>query len=164
MRAREVLSDCKRALEDFVAAGASPFWRTRWTALIALLRSVGHVLEKIDSAQSPELKTAVDEAWARLKQTKPAPNIFWEFIEAERNNILKAYEVGLDVAVRPNYPARMGFSESIARYQRDPAAFESFMRLGFYGGRDGVAVCQEAIAFWETFLNDVETAAKSKQL
>jgi hypothetical protein len=49
MRARDVLSDCKQALEDFDAAGATPYWRTRWTAVVALLRAVGHVLHKIDA-------------------------------------------------------------------------------------------------------------------
>jgi hypothetical protein len=164
MRAREVPFDCKRALEDFEAAGPTPYWRTRWTAVVALLRAVGHVLQKIDAAQSPEFKKAIDDAWARLKQTKPEPRIFWEFIEAERNNVLKVYEVSarLNVTVRPG-PAVLSFSDSIAAYQSDPTTYESFIRLGFYGGRDALAVCREALVFWEKFLNDVETAAKSQQ-
>ena len=161
MRARDVLNDCKRALEDFEAAGPTPYWRTRWTALVALLRSVGHVLDKIDGAQTPELRRAVDDAWGRLKQTKPEPRVFWEFIEAERNNVLKAYEVGaqLSVTVRPG-PAILSFSDAIAPYQKsDATSYESFMRSGFYGGRDTLAVCRDAIAFWERFLDDVEAAA-----
>jgi hypothetical protein len=122
---------------------------------------VGHVLDKIDGAQSPELRRAVDDAWRRLKQTKPEPSVFWAFIEAERNNVLKAYEVGaqLSVTVRRG-SAILSFSDSIAPYQKsDATSYESFIRSGFYGGRDALAVCRDAIAFWERFLNDVEAAA-----
>jgi hypothetical protein len=165
MRAQDVLSDCKRALEDFKAAGPTPYWRTRWNAVVALVRAVGHVLKTIDAAQSPELRMAVADAWARLNQTKPEPRIFWEFIEAERNNVLKAYEVGaqLNAIVRPG-PAILSFSDSIAPYQKSNAtSYESFMRSGFYGGRDALALCREAIAFAEKFLVDVEAAAESER-
>jgi hypothetical protein len=68
LRAREVLSDCELALRDFEAAAPTAYWRTRWTALIALLRAVGHVLDKIDGARSAELKEAIAEAWAEVGQ------------------------------------------------------------------------------------------------
>ena len=161
MRARDVLEDCKLALKDFEAAGPTPYWRTRWIGLVALLRSVGHVLDKIDGARTPQWRKAVDEAWDRVKRTKPDPEILWEFIEAERNNVLKVYEVGarLSITVRPG-PAILSFSDSIARHQKsDATSYESFMRSGFYGGRDALAVCQEAVAFWEKYLAEVEAAA-----
>ena len=94
MRARDVLEECKQALNDFEASGRTPYWRTRWTALVALLRAVGHVLYKVDGAQSPEWRRAVDVAWDRVRASKPEPEILWEFIEKERNNVLKAYQVG----------------------------------------------------------------------
>ena len=58
-RAREVLADCELALADFEAAGPTPYWRTRWTGLVSLLRCVGHVLHKVDAVQSTNLKKAV---------------------------------------------------------------------------------------------------------
>lgn len=67
--------------------------------------------------------------------------VFWEFIEAERNNVLKAYEVGarLNVIVRPG-PAILSFSDSIAPFQKsDATSYEPFMRSGFYGGRGRLA-------------------------
>jgi hypothetical protein len=161
MRARDVLEDCKLALKDFEAAGPTPYWRTRWIGLVALLRSVGHVLDKIDGAQTPQWRKAVDEAWDRAKGTKPDPRVLWEFIEAERNNVLKVYEVGarLSITVRPG-PAILSFSDSIARHQKsDATSYESFMRSGFYGGRNALAVCGEAVAFWEKYLSEVEAAA-----
>src|SRR3990172_5905920 len=102
-RAREVLADCELALADFEAAGPTPYWRTRWTGLVSLLRCVGHVLHKVDAVQSTNLKKAVADAWDDLKKTKPEPRIYWEFIEEERNNILKAYEFGarMNTTIRP---------------------------------------------------------------
>jgi hypothetical protein len=161
MRALDVLEECKRALDDFEAAGPTPYWRTRWVGLVALLRSVGHVLDKIDGAQSQQWRKAVDDAWVRVKSTKPEPRILWEFIEAERNNVLKAYEVGarLNTSIRPG-PAILSFSDSIAAHQKsDATSYEYFMRSGFYGGRNALAVCREAVAFWEKYLADVEAAA-----
>jgi hypothetical protein len=157
MRARDVLEDCRQALKDFEASGPTPYWRTRWIGLMALLRSGGHVL----GARSPRWRKAVDEAWEKVRETKPEPMILWEFIEAERNNVFKAYEVGasLKVTVRPG-PAILSFSDSIARHQKsDATTYESFIRSGFYGGRDALAVCWEALAFWEKYLEDVESAA-----
>ncbi len=107
----------------------------------------------------------MDHAWAKLKQSKPQPRIFWEFIEAERNNVLKAYEVGaqLNVAVRPG-PAILRFSDSIASFQKsDATLYQSFIRAGAYGGQGALAVCREALTFWENYLNEVEADANSGQ-
>ena len=56
LRAREVLADCEHALNDFQTAGPTPYWRTRWTGLVALLRAVGYVLNDIDAKQDTDLK------------------------------------------------------------------------------------------------------------
>jgi hypothetical protein len=54
----------------------------------------------------------------------------------------------------------LSFSDSIAAHQKsDAASYESFMRSGFYGGRNALGVCREAVAFWEKYLADVEAAA-----
>ncbi len=163
IRAREVLSDCELALEDFQASGPTPYWRTRWTALVTLLRSVGHVLHKIDAARSAKLKQAVDEAWAELKRTKPEPRIFWEFIEEERNNVLKSYEVGarLNTTMRPG-TENLSLSGQDQADPSGPTTYESFMRSGVYGGRGALEVCREAIDFWQWFLSNVEAAARVK--
>ena len=163
IRARDVLSDCELALADFQAAGPTPYWRTRWTALVGSLRSVGHVLEKIDAEQSAELKQAVAEAWSELKKTKPEPRIFWEFIEQERNNVLKAYEVGarLNTTMSPG-TGDMTFSGQGQAGPSGPTTYESFMRSVVYGGRTALDVCREAIEFWRQYLNNVEAAARAK--
>jgi len=65
----------------------------------------------------------------------------------------------LNTGIRPG-PAVLSFSDSIAAHQKsDAASYESFMRSGFYGGRNALGVCREAVAFWEKYLADVEAAA-----
>src|SRR5207245_1310981 len=59
--------------------------------VVALLRSVGHVLDSVDGETAPELRRAIDEEYTKLKDSKPAPSIFWEFIHEERNMVLKEY-------------------------------------------------------------------------
>ena len=159
MRSRDVLEDCKQALADFQAATNPVQWRIRWVTLIALLRCVGHVLKNIDRNQSAEWKEAVDEAWKRCNDTKPDPKILWEFIEAERNNVLKAYDVGAELDIRRS-GAIMGFTPSIAAHQKNyDLTIESFMRSGPFSGDDAIEVCRQAIAFWEQYLDEVEAAA-----
>jgi len=87
--ARLVLGDCERILADIKEDMPSELWRPRWAGLVALLRAVGHVLDKVDGARSPEAKRAIQAAWKDLSDSKPEPRIFWEFVEAERNNVLK---------------------------------------------------------------------------
>ena len=60
-------------------------------ATVSLLRAVGHVLNKVDGASCPEMRAAVDEVWSEWKADKTANAIFFDFIEDERNSILKEY-------------------------------------------------------------------------
>lgn len=61
---------------------------------IALLRAVGHISDKQDTKINKYYRVAMDEAYTDLQKLKPEPRIYWEFSDAERNNILKVYEFG----------------------------------------------------------------------
>ena len=95
MRARTVLADCEYALADFDASvNALEYMKPRWLSLIALLRTVGHVLVKVDRAAADQaVSMRIDVAWNQLASTT-RPHIFHDFIEAERNDTLKQYEIG----------------------------------------------------------------------
>jgi hypothetical protein len=69
-------------------------WRLLWVAGIALLRTVGHVLARVDAKASDAHRRAIDSAWAAWKADKSEHSIFWDFVEEERNNLLKTYEFG----------------------------------------------------------------------
>src|SRR5262245_54359762 len=90
-RARVVLEDCRAQLAALDYGLPGPEWRRAWVATVALLRAVGHVLEKVDGKSSPGMARAVKAEFARLKRERGENKIFWDFIERERNNVLKEY-------------------------------------------------------------------------
>jgi hypothetical protein len=95
----------------FPGGRANPCWRTRWTGLVALLRAVGYVLKDIDAKQDDYLKKASDDAWYKLKSSKPDPLIFHEFIDLERYNVVHLYRIGarLNTEIVPG-SGRLSFS------------------------------------------------------
>jgi hypothetical protein len=74
-----------------------PEWRISWIAGIALLRAIGHVLDKVDSIKSAKHKKAIARLWSSWKSDKSTNWIFWDFIEQERNNILKIFKFGVEI-------------------------------------------------------------------
>jgi hypothetical protein len=71
-----------------------PEWRQYWTNGIVLLRTVGHVLDKVDARKSQINAKILNDFWLRLKANRETNSVFWEFIDRERNNILKTYSFG----------------------------------------------------------------------
>src|SRR4051812_32207164 len=67
-------------------------------AAIALVRTVGHVLAKVDVERDVRLKSVVDQRYNTWKQNRRDSRIFWEFIDEERNLILKEYDIRIDFA------------------------------------------------------------------
>lgn len=91
LAARRVLRDCQLALRDLQSAEPGAAWRLRWVTAITLLRVVGHVLQKVDGERSLHLAQAIETVWAGVKQPRIGNEIFHDFIERERNTILKEY-------------------------------------------------------------------------
>jgi len=89
-KAREVLDDCRLTLLMLEEETDFQRWRIHWAAAVALIRAVGHVLRNVDGAD-PVIKKAANAAHKRWKSTDPEHEIFREFIERERNNLLKEY-------------------------------------------------------------------------
>jgi hypothetical protein len=73
-------------------------WRLFWVAGIALLRTIGHVLAKTDAIASPRHRAEIDRLWKEWKSDRIQSSIFWDFIEKERNNLLKTYAFGARLA------------------------------------------------------------------
>jgi len=69
--------------------------RLHFVLCVTLLRSVGHVLDKVVSTESLEQKTAIKKWWDNLKAHRDDNAIFFDFIEKERNLIVKEYEVNI---------------------------------------------------------------------
>ena len=125
---------------------------------MALLRAVGHVLEKVDAEENPVVRAIVSAEWDRLKTTKPEPAIYWEFIERERNNILKAYRFGArqNVTLRPgSIHVNLATGESVS-LPGGPTTYEHVMAGGSFAGQDPRDVVSAAIAWWREYLGRID--------
>lgn len=78
-----------------------PEWRINWVAGVALLRATGHVLAKVDALTSTFHADVIGSWWDSLRDDRTSAPIFWEFIERERNNVLKTYSFGARLAHAP---------------------------------------------------------------
>jgi len=90
--ARIVLSDCRLALNEFKNALEQSTFETiriRWLTCLTLLRAVGHVLQKVDEAK---YNSNEKEKAKNLHGLRKKDKIFEQFIEAERNLMLKQYK------------------------------------------------------------------------
>jgi len=110
-----------------------PEWRLYWVAGIALLRTIGHVLAKVDAKSSAQHSQAIDNLWRRFNADREGSWIFWEFIEKERNNLLKTYSFGAQLA-----PDEDGY------------------RVEFADGQDAFQLFRQAIYWWRHQLMELE--------
>ena len=160
--AREVLEDCRGALAELGDGVQGPVWRRRWIVAVVLLRAVGHVLDKVDGARSKELKEAVDEWWCLLRSTKPKPQIFWQFVDEERNAIVKEYQTNARQGVSIQVPV-IEINLRIGEQTSDPAkppTYRYTMNAGHFKDRDQRELIAEAIQWWEGELAAIDQAVK----
>lgn len=158
IRARQALADCEHALADFAAAANTEFQRSRWVAVMTLLRTVGLVLKAVDRpAADAETRQRIDAAWKQLRASKPEPRIFWKFIDDERTKVVHFYEVraAVNITVRPG-PATFGGTMFGAAFGSGQTTFDYFMREGPFKGRDPLDLCREAITFWRVYLDAID--------
>ena len=71
-------------------------WLLPWIAGIYLLRTTEHVLDKVEKKKSHLHKKVISQKWKDWKTYQPENWIFWEFIEEDRNNILKEFQLGFE--------------------------------------------------------------------
>jgi hypothetical protein len=148
----EVLADCRHALEFLEQETDPRKFRLFWLAGVAALRSVGHVLAKVDAGNHEALAIAATAAYARWKQDKEKHKIFWSFIDEERNTLLKEGEPG--VCPLPS----MLHVEADFVYECDFDIFAPMLK-GPYFGEDCRDVLELAIQWWEGELASIKANA-----
>ena len=149
LAARRALRDAYRAKDEFSAALSSnnlATIRLRWITAITILRAVGHTLVNIDASRSPALRSAIDSTWDDWKTQAFQHLIFHEFIEKERNTILKEYRTSLfsSPSQKPNSFDAAEFYSSILIGDRSYSALEAL---------------NASIRWWETQLEHIEFQA-----
>ena len=156
---RKVLEDCKGALEDFKYGVQGGEWRRRWITSVVLLRTVGHVLSKVDALTDPVLEKIINAEWEKLQGSKPEPRIFWEFIDQERNNILKEYQIsaGQGVTIRLGTLHLNLKTGEQTHGESLPTLYHYTINSGYYKGKQQKDVLNEAIEWWDKYLANIET-------
>ena len=125
-----------------------------WAASVSLLRSVGHILQKVDSVRDVRVKAAVDNAWSNWKADRDKHAIFFDFIEKERNAVLKQYEFGYQPGEVLLVASPVGGGEpTLAKL---PQAIYAPLLGGPYEGEDARDVAHEVIEWWRTQLDEIE--------
>jgi hypothetical protein len=168
-RARHVLEDCKLVLQLLENETDLRRWRLHWVAATALIRAVGHVLDKVDG-KSKAVKDMSRAAFARWTGNAPEHEIFREFIERERNTILKEYDFNLhpgeqvEVAI-PVTLKRLSDGAIVQAATVFPIDNNIYRPLldGFREGDDARDVLADAIEWWETELAAIEHSIAAVQ-
>ena len=167
-KSRIVLQDAKFAIAAHTNTLQSENFRISWIAIVTLLRAIGHVLEKVDADASPAMRVAVNKKWKQLQQSKPSPEIFWGFIEEERNRFLKNYEHGIVRELVTKGPVINGVRTSIHINVGDGRGGEigpgkelsSVISSGPFAGQSERKVAWQAYDWWESYLDEVDALAK----
>lgn len=163
---RDVLADCRLALDMLQDVTEPDRWRVHWAGAVALLRAVGHVLLNVNQPADQVVAKAGKAAHRRWKSDDPAHLIYRDFIEDERNNILKEYRSKVhpldtvDVAVRLTLQnpetGEINYVDQVMPLDKN--LFRP-MTEGYGKGEDARDVYKEAIDWWERELNAIDAAA-----
>jgi hypothetical protein len=153
--ARKILSDLRVAQELLQMEQSSERFRVLWVSSVALCRAIGHALQKVDSSVSPKLNSAISAAYKSWKTDPEENHVFFEFIEDERNSVLKEYEFGfmsgagtVDGLVLPD-----GLLVTLADNFFCP------MTGGRFSGVDCRDVLDLAVNWWQKQLDLIDRAA-----
>ncbi|MDE0209404.1 MAG: hypothetical protein OXJ64_05930 [Boseongicola sp.] len=137
-------------------------WRVHWVSALALVRAVGHVLKKIDGKDA-RYRVCIDAAFVEWKSNRSKYAIFWEFIEEERNSILKEYQFNVhpleEVDVLVSSTLRNTVTGEDVQVGEMVRLRENIYRPimdGFGEGIDARDMYREALDWWDTELSAIE--------
>jgi len=150
--ARKALRDLELAFELLDVEENEERFRLLWVSAISLVRGIGHVLDKVDSKRSPKLKQAISEKYASWKISPEENKIFFEFIESERNSLLKEYKFGY-----LSDPKEIIMTPDNKSFYIGENLFLP-MSEGVNAGEDCRDVLGQAIAWWNRQLQEIESA------
>ncbi|MBN9335391.1 hypothetical protein [Devosia sp.] len=132
-------------------------WRLNWILAVVLLRTIGHVLNNVDGEGSPQVRRLARAMHARWKSGHPADAIFRDFIERERNSILKEYAFSMSegpVPIVAHLQAQDGY-DSIRHFLIEENIYRP-IEDGPYQGEDGRTVLDDAIEWWNRQLDEID--------
>jgi hypothetical protein len=125
-------------------------YQSQYVAIIALLRSVGHVFDKVDCAD-PKRQLWSTAKWRAWKQDP----IFKDFIEPARNVLLKEFQGGLQLRDSAFEAIAVVVDPSVPEGASHVAAFDSTKLLDTEG-RPILPKIRKALSFWDRCLHEAE--------
>jgi len=163
--ARQVLEDCKLALQLLEDETDLQVWRIHWVAALALIRAVGHVLHKVDG-KKPAFTKEIRNAYQKWQSYPDDHEIFFKFINKERNNLLKEYQFNLHPSEEVEVAVVLTATNPVTgKTVQIPQTFpigENIYRPildGYREGDDARDVYSDAINWWGTELKNIEIEA-----
>lgn len=157
-------NDAEAEIEDTIRCIAERGrWRPRLVSSIGLLRTMGDILRKVEAKQSEAHRACIIPWWDRLRDTKPEPRIWWDFIDKDRSLILHEYAF----RVERRFPRLLASSTGVPMVAASGRMFLASADLftvteGHFKGRDGRHLLREALQWWRVQLCDLETCIRSK--
>lgn len=132
-------------------------WRVNYFAAITLLRSVGHVLHKVDSKDWPAASGAIRSAFIRWNEGSGEDAIFPHFIESERNFLVKEYRRGCEPEDAIDCPVL-----AVDGQKRDDITIIPivFFEGGPFDGEAVESLIARAIEWWILELEAIEDVAR----
>ena len=121
-------------------------FRVLWVACITLVRAIGHILTKNDG---PEAKRVANDLYNKWKNPQTKEIIFTDFINKDRNLLLKEYSFNYDDD---------GFflvMDDLVVSEVDGDLYKP-VADGEYAGQDCRDVLCDAIAWWDEQLSIIE--------
>lgn len=151
--ARRALTDLETAHDLLETEERAEAFRVLWVGAIAICRAIGHVLQKVDATSSPQMARAIDSAYRGWKARPQDNPVFFEFVEEDRNAVLKEYEFGflsgpVELVVLPS-GATSTFGDNLFVPLSD----------GRFAGEDCRDVLHTAIKWWRDQLELIDEAA-----
>jgi hypothetical protein len=168
--ARLILEDAKYAIDKYTEDLQGADFRISWLAIITLLSSVKDGLENVDRHLSPEMKSAIKTK--RQENDKLKPDIFFKFINKERNWFVHQYKHGVRKSVyaeaiinnedgSSSVAFRVYLSNPVnAKLSTTNGRYQSIIADGPFAGMSEKVVALLAYEWWLKYLDEVDRLAK----
>lgn len=127
-------------------------FQSQYVAILALLRSVGHVFANVDCHDAARREWS-HEQWPIWRRDP----VFSEFIEPARNALLKEFQGGLELRSEGFGPVAVVVDSTMPGGVAHVAAFDA-REMRDRLGRPVLPNFHAAIAFWDRCLSQAEAA------
>lgn len=138
--------DCKEAIRALRTEDLDfGRWKVSWAGICALLNASVHLMRKQDATSCIplQIRKSPNAKWHELGKNKAKYPIFWDFIDQERNNILKEYRFSPDEVILKadgSLEPKRGLLYMLGENEKSILV----IRGGQFGGRPALDVAEEA--------------------